>query len=95
MRDKIVTIIDIANQLGVSKSTVSRALRGHRDIHPQTREKILTLAQQLRYEPNVVAVNLKQQRTNTIGVIVPETLNQFFARTLGGIQQQAAQAGVS
>jgi DNA-binding LacI/PurR family transcriptional regulator len=92
---KSVTIKDIAKMLGISKSTVSRALGGRSDIHPDTKQKILDLANQLSYEPNALAINLKQRRTNTIGVIVPETINQFFARAVGGIQKRADMAGVN
>ena len=81
--------------LGISKSTVSRALAGRSDIHPETKQKILDLASQLQYEPNTLAINLKQQKTNTIGVIVPETINRFFARAVGGIQKQADMAGMN
>jgi len=95
MDKKAVTIKDIARMLGISKSTVSRALGGRSDIHPETKQKILELAGQLNYEPNALAINLKQQRTNTIGVIVPETINRFFARTVGGIQKGADMAGVN
>lgn len=95
MDKKAVTIKDIARMLGISKSTVSRALGGRSDIHPETKQKILELAGQLHYEPNALAINLKQQRTNTIGVIVPETINRFFARAVGGIQKGADMAGVN
>jgi DNA-binding LacI/PurR family transcriptional regulator len=93
MDKKAVTIKDIARMLGVSKSTVSRALGGRSDIHEETKKKILELAGQLHYEPNTLAINLKQQKTNTIGVIIPETINRFFARAIGGIQKRADMAG--
>lgn len=95
MLNKSVTIKDIAKQLGISKSTVSRAIGGKSDVHPETKKKILELAASLQYAPNALAINLKQQRTNTIGVIVPETINSFFARALGGIQTRADLAGVN
>jgi DNA-binding LacI/PurR family transcriptional regulator len=95
MEKSVVTIKDIAKLLGISKSTVSRALCGRSDIHPDTKKKIIDLAHELRYEPNTLAINLKQQRTNTIGVIIPETINQFFARAVGGIQKHADMAGVN
>lgn len=95
MDKKPVTIKDIAKILGISKSTVSRALGGGVDVHPETKKKILELARQLDYERNTLAVNLKQQKTNTIGVIVPETINRFFARAIGGIQKRADLAGVN
>jgi DNA-binding LacI/PurR family transcriptional regulator len=88
-----VTIKDIARMLGISKSTVSRAISGQGEINPETKRKILDLAHQLDYQPNVVAVSLKQQRTNTLGVIIPETVNRFFAKAVGGIQHVANLAG--
>lgn len=93
MNNHSVTIKDIAKILGISKSTVSRALSEHSDVHSETREKVLALAGKLQYQPNAIALNLKQQRTNTIGVIIPETENPFFARAVSGIQRAANQAG--
>jgi DNA-binding LacI/PurR family transcriptional regulator len=95
MINKSVTIKDIAKRLGISKSTVSRAIGGRADVHPDTKKRILELAASLQYAPNALAINLKQQRTNTIGVIVPETINSFFARALGGIQTRADLAGIN
>lgn len=95
MVNKSITIKDIAKRLGISKSTVSRALGDKSDVHPETKKRILELASSLQYAPNALAINLKQQRTNTIGVIVPETINSFFARALGGIQTLADVAGVN
>ncbi|HWA34986.1 MAG TPA: LacI family DNA-binding transcriptional regulator, partial [Cyclobacteriaceae bacterium] len=93
MRKAAVTIKDIAKALGLSKSTVSRALSDHSSVNKETRKKILDLAQKLHYEPNPLALNFKQKRTKTIGVIIPETVNKFFARAIGGIQHVAHQAG--
>ena len=95
MLNKSVTIKDIAKRLGISKSTVSRAIGGKADVHPDTKKRILELAASLQYAPNALAINLKQRRTNTIGVIVPETINSYFARALGGIQTLADMAGVN
>jgi DNA-binding LacI/PurR family transcriptional regulator len=93
MSNTAVTIKDIAKLLGISKSTVSRALSEHSDVKAQTRKKILEVAQQMNYQPNTLALNLKQQCTNTIGVIIPETVNRFFAKAIGGIQRVANIAG--
>ena len=93
MSSTSVTIKDIAKILGISKSTVSRALSEHTDVNQETRKKIIEVAQQLNYQPNALALNLKQQRTNTIGVIIPETVNRFFAKAIGGIQRVANLAG--
>lgn len=93
MASSSVTIKDIAKLLGISKSTVSRALTEHSDVNPETRKKVLEIAQKLDYHPNTLALNLKQQRTHTIGVIIPETVNRFFAKAIGGIQRIANLAG--
>jgi len=93
MSSNSVTIKDIAKMLGISKSTVSRALSEHSDVNAETRQRVLDVAHKLSYFPNTLALNLKQQRTNTIGVIIPETVNQFFAKAIGGIQRIANLAG--
>jgi DNA-binding LacI/PurR family transcriptional regulator len=93
MSNDSVTIKDIAKLLGISKSTVSRALSEHSDVNIETRKKILEIAQKLNYQPNTIALNLKQQRTNTIGVIIPETMNRFFSKATAGIQRIANLAG--
>jgi DNA-binding LacI/PurR family transcriptional regulator len=93
MSNESVTIKDIAKMLGISKSTVSRALSEHSDVNTETRKKILEVAQKLNYQPNTIALNLKQQRTNTIGVIIPETMNRFFSKATAGIQRIANLAG--
>lgn len=94
MHNSAVTIKDIARILGISKSTVSRALSDqHKDVNAETREKVMALANKLHYQPNAIALNLKQQRTNTIGVIIPETVNTFFSGAVSGIQKIANLAG--
>ena len=73
------TIIDIARELGVSKSTVSRALRGdNQNINKETKQKILDVAKRLGYRRNELAVNLRKQSTRTIGIVVPEMLTPFY-----------------
>jgi DNA-binding LacI/PurR family transcriptional regulator len=93
MSTESVTIKDIAKLLGISKSTVSRALSEHSDVNQETRKKVLEVAHKLNYQPNALAINLKQQRTHTIGVIIPETVNHFFVKAIGGIQRVANLAG--
>lgn len=88
-----VTIVDIARQLGVSKSTVSRALRGQADIHPGTRQAILEVATQLDYQTNQLAYSLVKSKTNTVGVLIPEMLSSFYPQALISIQQTLRQAG--
>ncbi|TDE18411.1 LacI family DNA-binding transcriptional regulator [Dyadobacter psychrotolerans] len=78
------TIIDIARSIGVSNSTVSRALHGHVDINPETRQAVLDMAAKLDYQPNQLAYNLVKSKTNTIGMIVPEFHNPFFPNVIIG-----------
>ena len=93
MKSAQVTIKDIAKALGVSPSTVSRALKGHPDISPETRQAVNYLATRLKYEPNAIALSLKQSRSNSIGVIIPEMVHYFFSSVLSGITDVAYDAG--
>lgn len=88
-----VTIMDIAHQLGISKSTVSRALRGHADIHEGTRKMILDLAQELDYQPNPLANALLKRQTNIVGILVPEFRHYFFPTFIMGAQEVLSKAG--
>jgi LacI family transcriptional regulator len=88
-----VTIKDIAKALNVSASTVSRALKDHPDISRETKDAVNTLASKLRYKPNAVALSLKNSRTNTIGVIIPEVVHFFFSSVISGIEDVAYEAG--
>ena len=83
---KYVTIKDIARELVVSVSTVSRALNNDPSIRKETREKIQATAKRMGYVPNPVATNLKFGRTKTIGVIVPEMSTPYAALVIDGIQ---------
>jgi DNA-binding LacI/PurR family transcriptional regulator len=89
------TLVDIARKLQLSPSTVSRALSDHPDIKEETKEAVRKLASELRYSPNQIAKSLKNNRTTTIGVIVPEITHDFFASAISGIEQVAYQAGYS
>ncbi len=93
MKSSQVTIKDIAKALGVSPSTVSRALKGHPDISLETRNMVNELATRLKYEPNAIALSLKQSRSNSIGVIIPEMVHYFFSSVLSGITDVAYDAG--
>ena len=87
------TIIDIARSIGVSNSTVSRALHGHADISPETRKAVLETAAQMDYQPNQLAHNLVTSKTNTIGMIVPEFHNPFFPNVIIGAHDVLTEAG--
>lgn len=86
-----ITLEDIANRLGVSKVTVSKALRGHPDISTETVKKVKAVAQELGYYPNFMARNLSSRKSNTIGVIVPKIAHHFFASVIEGIYDAAFQ----
>lgn len=87
------TIKDIARELKVSPSTVSRALKDHPDISVETKEAVNALAKRLNYQPNAVALSLKQRRSNTIGIIIPEIVHFFFSSVISGIEDVAYDAG--
>jgi DNA-binding LacI/PurR family transcriptional regulator len=89
----MATIVDIANALNISKSTVSRALHEHGDINKQTRIAVLRMARKLDYQPNLLAKSLVKSKSNTIGIIVPEFLTYFFPAVIMGAQEVAANAG--
>lgn len=84
---------DIAKALNISISTVSRALRDTGEIHPNTRKQVLELAEKLNYKPNPLAMGLLKNRTQTIGVIIPEIDNNYFASMLRGIDKVAGENG--
>ncbi len=88
-----VTIKDIARKLRISASTVSRALRNHPDISPNTRDKVRAMARRFNYQPNLIAQSLQNKRSNTIGVVVPEIKHDFFATAISGIEQVTYDAG--
>ncbi|RZK22719.1 MAG: LacI family DNA-binding transcriptional regulator [Hymenobacter sp.] len=87
------TLSDVGRAVGVATSTVSRAINGHSDISPLTRQAILDAARLLNYQPNLLAQSLKAQATFTIGVLIPDIERPFFATVVSGIQQIATEAG--
>ena len=93
MRSNQITIKDIARIIGISPSTVSRALKDHPDINVDTKKAVNDLANKLKYRPNAVALSLKNSRSNTIGVIIPEIVHYFFSSVISGIEDVASQKG--
>ena len=81
-----VTIKDLAKELKISTSTVSRALCDKWDVNPETRKAVLELAEKWNYKPNPISLSLKQSQSMFIGVIVPEFINSFFSEVIMGIQ---------
>jgi LacI family transcriptional regulator len=90
---KETTIYDIAQKLNISSATVSRGLQDHPAIKKETRKKILETAIELGYRRNIIASNLRRQKTNTIGVIVHELNSNFITSVLAGIEKITTEAG--
>ena len=80
-----VTIVDIAHELDLSPSTISRALNGIGQMNPVTRQQILSLAKKWDYHPNPHAQRLKKIKTSTIGLIVPELTHHFYSQIVKGV----------
>ena len=92
MRNKI-TLKKIAQELNVSISTVSKSLKDSHEIGKETRERIKTFAKSRGYRPNSIALSLKNRKTKTIGVIIPDVVHYFFALIVNGIEQVARKNG--
>ncbi len=88
-----VTIKDIAKELGISPSTVSRALKDHPDISPDTKKAVNELAEKLNYTPDPIALSLKSRKSKIIGIIVPEIVHYFFSTVIHGIEDLAYKSG--
>ncbi|GGZ14504.1 LacI family transcriptional regulator [Echinicola pacifica] len=83
------TIKDIARELNISSSTVSRALKDYPGISDETKAKVKELAKKLNYRPNAVALSLRKSKSLTIGVIIPEVVHFFFSTVISGIEEVA------
>jgi LacI family transcriptional regulator len=90
---KCITIKEVAQIAGVSANTVSRALRGESGVSVETRQHITEVAARLGYEPNIVASHLRTQKNRTIGVIVIDNSNPFYAEVLKGIENACKSRG--
>lgn len=93
MKFEAVTIKDIAKALGLSTSTVSRALRDSYEISLETKKLVLDYAQKINYHPNPIALSLKERRSRSIGVIVIEIANSFFSQVINGVESIAYNRG--
>ncbi|SDS08465.1 transcriptional regulator, LacI family [Polaribacter sp. KT25b] len=92
MKQKI-TIKTIAKELGVSTSTVSKALKDSHEISKETKEKIQAYADLFNYKPNNLALQLRTQKTKVIGVILPKIVHHFFSTVIMGIEEGAVEKG--
>ena len=87
--DDTVTIYDVAREAGVSMATVSRVVNGNKNVKENTRKKVLEVIDRLDYRPNAVARGLASKRTTTVGVIIPDITNTYFAALAKGIDDIA------
>ena len=92
MRRKI-TLKQIARELDVSISTVSKALRNSAEISDDTKQKVQAFAKLFNYRPNNIALSLKNRKTNTIGILIPEIVHHFFSKVIRGVELVANKRG--
>jgi LacI family transcriptional regulator len=90
-----VSMADLARELGVSMTTVSRALSDHHSIGAATKQRVLKLAKKLNYQPNHLAAALRKGQSRLLGVVVPYIEGKFFPSVIQGIEQAASKAGFS
>jgi LacI family transcriptional regulator len=88
-----VTIKDIAKALNLSTSTVSRAIRGSYEISESTKTLVLDYVEKVKYRPNPIALGLKENKSYSIGVIVPVIANSFFSNAINGVEEVAQERG--
>ena len=93
MKFESITIKDIGKALGLSTSTVSRALRGSYEISSETKKQVLEYAEKVNYRPNPIALSLKERKSRSIGVVVCEIANNFFSQAINGIESIAYNRG--
>ena len=84
-----ITLKDIARELEVSISTVSKALKNSEEISRDTKEKVQAFARLYNYKPNNIAVSLKNKRTKNIGVVIPDIVHHFYTTVIRGIEKSA------
>lgn len=88
-----ITLKKIAEILGISITTVSKALKNYPDVSKKTKKAVLELAKELHYTPNSFAVNLRTKESKTIGLIIPEVVHHFFSSVINGIIDEAEKNG--
>ena len=93
MANRRASITDLAKTLGLSPSTISRALSNHDDVSEATKVRVRQLADELHYQPNQLAAALRRGRSNTLGVLVPHITGHFFPQVVHGIATEAAKQG--
>ncbi len=93
MKKKQITIKDIARDLNISPSTVSRSLADHPDISRETKDLVIAFAKKHKYKPNALASSLRTSNNKMIGVMIPEIVHFFFSTVLSGIEDEAEKEG--
>ena len=88
-----ITLKQIARELDVSISTVSKALRNSTEISDDTKQKVQAFAKLYNYRPNNIALSLKNRKTNTIGILIPEIVHHFFSKVIRGVELIANKRG--
>ena len=88
--DETITIYDVAREAGVSMATVSRVVNGNKNVKENTRKKVLEVIDRLDYRPNAVARGLASKKTTTVGVVIPNIANSYFATLARGIDDIAS-----
>ena len=95
MKNRQLTIKDIARELNISPSTVSRALRNHHDISQATKDLVNDFARKNNYKPNALALSLRTSRSNIIGIIIPRVTHFFFSSVIDGMEKIAEENDLS
>jgi LacI family transcriptional regulator len=90
---KDITLKEIASKLGISITTVSKALKNYPDVSQKTKSAVIELAKKLHYTPNSFAVNLRTKESKTIGLIIPEIMHHFFSNIINAIIDEAEKNG--
>lgn len=90
---KDTTLKEIAKKLGISITTVSKALKNYTDVSPKTKKAVVELAEKLNFTPNNYAIYLRTNESKTIGLIIPEVVHHFFSNVINGIIHQAEKNG--
>ena len=90
---KAPTLKEIATVLGISITTVSKALKNYPDVSPKTKKAVIDLAEKLNFTPNSFAVNLRTKESKTIGLIIPEVVHHFFSNIIKGVIEEADKNG--
>ena len=93
MKNGPVTIKDIARELGISPSTVSRALSNSQLVKSETRKAVQDLAKKYNFQPNYTALSLRINQTKTIGIIIPQIVHDFFSLVIRGIEDYSYSRG--